>query len=264
MRTPFHARGRIWLTRPIRSRPRPGAKHIDPHEVGTDVSPPRLPADRHRRLRRRRRGGHALALHRPDEPRRLGAGARLDRGRHLVDRAGPVDHRHVARQAGLHPLPHRRRRSTAAQRGPLDELPDPLARNANLDAERAGDRREPRRGRQGAVARHGRRLHASRLRAARPAGRFRRLVLPLPRLALRHRRPHPPRARAGEHARSRPSPSSTTPRSASAEAARPAMQHDYFPTLRAEDRGSAAGSTSACRSRGSSTTASSPIRSRAT
>ena len=32
----------------------------------------------------------------------------------------------------------------AAREVPLDELPDPLARNANLDAERAGDRRESR------------------------------------------------------------------------------------------------------------------------
>ena len=52
--------------------------------------------------------------------------------------------------------------------------------------------------RQGKLAGHGRRLHPSRLRSARPAGRFRRLVLPVPRLALRHRRPHPQRSGAGE------------------------------------------------------------------
>ena len=36
-----------------------------------------------------------------------------------------------------------------------------------------------------------RRLHPSRLRAARPRGPVRRLVLPVPRLGLRHLRPHP-------------------------------------------------------------------------
>src|SRR5690606_11412302 len=41
-------------------------------------------------------------------------------------------------------------------------------------------------------------LHPSRLRAARQCRRFQRLVLPLPRLALRHLGPHPPRARARE------------------------------------------------------------------
>ena len=36
-----------------------------------------------------------------------------------------------------------------------------------------------------------RHLHASRLHPARPSGRVQRLVLPVPRLGLRHLRPHP-------------------------------------------------------------------------
>ena len=57
---------------------------------------------------------------------------------------------------------------------------------------RAGDRCRPRRRQgQGKLDHHGRRLHASGLRAAWPARRFRRLVLPLPRFALRYGRPHP-------------------------------------------------------------------------
>ena len=87
----------------------------------------------------------------------------------------------------------------AAKAVPLADLKDPVARNANLPA----THRRPtptvgRRG-QGELADHGRRLHPSRLHPARPAGRVRRLVLPVPRLALRYRRPHPQRPGAGEH-----------------------------------------------------------------
>ena len=45
-----------------------------------------------------------------------------------------------------------------------------------------------------------RQLHPSRLRAARPPGRLRGLVLPLPRLGLRHVRPHPRRPGADQPA----------------------------------------------------------------
>ncbi len=48
-------------------------------------------------------------------------------------------------------------------------------------------------------------------------GQYRRLVLPLPRLALRHRRPHPPGPGAEQPATFRPTTSSPTPRSGSAE-----------------------------------------------
>ena len=44
-------------------------------------------------------------------------------------------------------------------------------------------------------------LHPSRLRSARPGRRFRRLVLSVPRLALRYGRPHPQRPGAGEPGR---------------------------------------------------------------
>ena len=57
-------------------------------------------------------------------------------------------------------------------------LPDPRARRGARQA-------RPR-----AVARRHRHLHPSRLHPARPSGRIRWLVLPVPRLAIRYRRPH--------------------------------------------------------------------------
>ena len=119
-------------THPITAAP--GAKRIDPHEVGTDVSRRDFLILATGAFAAVGVGGDALALHRPDEPRRRGAGARLDRGRHLLDRGRPVDHRDVARQAGLHPLPHRRGDRRRRKQVPLDELKDPIARNANLDS----------------------------------------------------------------------------------------------------------------------------------
>jgi ubiquinol-cytochrome c reductase iron-sulfur subunit len=90
----------------------------------------------------------------------------------------------------------------AARAVPLDDLVDQDARNANL-AEADGDRRKPlaRRGREHRrVAGPDRCLHPSGLRAdRRRRRRFRRLVLPLPRLALRRGGPHPQRARAPEN-----------------------------------------------------------------
>ncbi len=84
----------------------------------------------------------------------------------------------MARQAGIHLAPDQE-----GDRG--------SARGAAVAASRSADRRGagqegPRR-----VARDRRHLHPSRLRAARPSGPVRRLVLPLPRLGLRHVRPHP-------------------------------------------------------------------------
>jgi hypothetical protein len=73
----------------------------------------------------------------------------------------------------------------------LDDLPDNLARNENLpentpatDENRVVDGKL-------AVSGPDGRLHAPGLRAHRQRRRIRWLVLPLPRLALRHRRPHP-------------------------------------------------------------------------
>ena len=60
-------------------------------------------------LRRRRCRRGAVAVHQPDEPRRLHAGAGLHRGRPVAGQGGAGDHRVLARQAGVHPQPHRRR-----------------------------------------------------------------------------------------------------------------------------------------------------------
>ena len=87
----------------------------------------------------------------------------------------------------------------------IADLPDPLARNANLpddaqatDADRAAKDApkvaDPR------WCLHASRLHADRVHATGAAGRIRRLALPLPWLAVRHCRPHPQRACAAEPA----------------------------------------------------------------
>ena len=78
---------------------------------------------------------------------------------------------------------------------PVSDLPDRNARNPNVaaDAPATDENRAARR--QGSLADPDRHLHPSRLRAARPAGPLWRLVLPVPRLGLRHRRPHPVRGR---------------------------------------------------------------------
>ena len=124
----------------------------------------------------------------------------------------------VPRQAGLHPPPHargdrrrpRRRRRRAARHAGAQRQP---ARR------RARHRREPRDGRGRRVAGDDRRLHPPRLRADRRGRRLQRLVLPLPRLDLRHRRAHPQRPGAGEPAHPGREPSSPTPSSSSAEGA---------------------------------------------
>jgi hypothetical protein len=54
-----------------------------------------------------------------------------------------------------------------------------------------GHRRQPPQGRQVAMADPGRRLHPPGLRAELRRRRLRRLAVPLPRLGLRHVRPHP-------------------------------------------------------------------------
>ena len=73
-----------------------------------------------------------------------------------------------------------------AQRGQLaHSLPDPQPDSARVQA---GPR---------PVAGRDRHLHPSRLHSARAPGRLRRLVLSLPRLAIRHLRPHPAGPGAG-------------------------------------------------------------------
>ncbi len=68
-----------------------------------------------------------------------------------------------------------------------------------------------------AVAGPDRNLHPSRLHPDRPSGPIRRLLLPLPRLGLRHLRPHPQRTRAASILHCLPTSSSPTPRSGSAD-----------------------------------------------
>ena len=93
-------------------------------------------------------------------------------------------------------------------------------RRPALRAEGPADR--PGAGEEGQLAGAGRRLHPSRLRAARPeadrpARRLRRLVLPLPRQPLRHLRPHPEGPGAAEPRGAATTPSTPTARSRSAE-----------------------------------------------
>jgi hypothetical protein len=121
------------------------------------------------------------------------------------------------------------KRSKAARAVNLDDLIDKSAENAE-QAGSGSHRREPhpRRGRR--MAGDDRRLHPPGLRADRQRrGRVRRLVLPLPRLALRHGRPHPQRdrRRATWTFRSRSSP--TKPPSFWAEEQHMAgIPHDHY------------------------------------
>src|SRR3972149_2130055 len=84
----------------------------------------------------------------------------------------------MARQARIHLAPDQER----DRRG---------ARGAAVAASRSANRRGACEEGPRPVARGRRHLHPSRLCAARPSGPIRRLVLPLPRLGLRHVRPHP-------------------------------------------------------------------------
>ena len=168
-------------THPITASPE--AKHIEPHEAGTDVS---------------RRDFLLIAT---GAVAAVGAAATLWP---FIDQMNPdasalalasieVDSRPSSRASRItvkwRGKPVFVRHRTEAE---IEAAQDGAARRSAAIRSRAtpistpdapGDRREPRRRRQGALAGHGRRLHASRLRAARPAGRLRRLVLPLPRLA---------------------------------------------------------------------------------
>ena len=88
--------------------------------------------------------------------------------------------------------------------------------------EDAGHRRQPHQEGQGELAGAGRHLHAPGLHPQGPVdvgrqGRLRRLVLPLPRLALRHRRAASAKGRRRATSRCRPTSSCPTPRSRSAE-----------------------------------------------
>ncbi len=164
--------------------------------------------DRRRRGRRGRRRRRGLAVHRQMNPAADTAGAGVDRSRSLRGRGRPGHHGQMARQAGLHPPAHGRR--DQGRRG----------------RQRGGDagpavRRGPRQ--EAGMAGPGRRVHPSRLHPAGPKARprqrrLRRLVLPVPRFALRRFGPYPQGPGARRTCWSRRTSSSTpTPRSRSAE-----------------------------------------------
>ena len=106
----------------------------------------------------------------------------------------------------------------AAQRGAARRAAGSAGAQRQSRSGRSGDRREPRRRRQGAMARHG--AASARISAAcRSASRATSAAGSAPATArIRYRGPHPPRARRRRTWRSRPTRSPTTPRSASAEA----------------------------------------------
>ena len=94
-------------THPITAAP--GAKRIDPHEVGTGVTRRDFLIIATGAFAAVGVGGHALALHRPDEPDAAAlalASIEVDISSIEAGQSITVD---VARQAGLHPLPHRGR-----------------------------------------------------------------------------------------------------------------------------------------------------------
>ena len=196
-----------------------GSERVGNGDVRTDEGPidgnmrtvraPRLHQHRRGQLRRRRRRGRADPAGQPDEPLGRRARARLDRGRSLADPAGPGDQDHVAQAAGVHPQPD----AQGDRRG--QRRADPSLRDPQTLAERTKEGKHE-------LADHAGRLHPSRLRAAgrrrgRGAGRFRRLFLPVPRLALRYRRAHPQGPGTEEPASCRNMRSSPTPSSRSAE-----------------------------------------------
>ena len=147
----------------------------------------------------------AVAAARSDEPGRLGAVDGDDRGRSRSGRGGPGDHGDVARQADLHPPPHREgdRRGQGPCRSTI--CIDPLARNANLpesapatDDNRAGKDRET-------LARDDRHLHPSRLHSEGAGGRrstrasYGGWFCPCHGSQYDTRRPRPHRTGAAEH-----------------------------------------------------------------
>ena len=87
----------------------------------------------------------------------------------------------------------------AAKAVPLADLKDPVARNANLaaDAPATDVDRSAGEGKENWLVMVGVCTHLGCVPLGQ-AGRFRRLVLPVPRLALRYGRPHPQRPGAGE------------------------------------------------------------------
>ena len=142
-----------------------------------------------------------MAVHRPDAAGCLDAGAGVHRGRRRLGRAGHVAHRQMARQAGVHPQPHARGDQGRA-RGAA--CPSSRTRSPATPTWPATRRRPTWTAPPARARRTGWSWSASaRISAAcRSASRaIRRLVLPVPRIALRHGRAHPQGAGAGEPGR---------------------------------------------------------------
>ena len=139
-----------------------------------------------------------VAVHRPDESHRRRSGAGLHRSGHLAHRSRPAGRRSNGAAIPCSCAAARRRRSPKPRA--VDVLRSARSAGAQRQSarQRAGHRRQPRD--QAGMADPDRRLHPSGLHAHRlkSARRLRRLALPLPRLAIRHRRPHPQRPGAAE------------------------------------------------------------------
>ncbi len=81
------------------------SEHVTTSEARRAHSP-RFPLSHHWHGRRGRRRCGCLAVHRPDAPGRVDAGAGFDRSRCFEPDARHVADGQVARQADLHPQPH--------------------------------------------------------------------------------------------------------------------------------------------------------------
>ena len=125
------------------------------------------------------------------------------------DRRGPGHQGVLARQADLHQPPHQERDRGGAQRQSSRACPI-----------RSPTRTRVKQGHDQWLVLIGICTHLGCIPLAHQ-GALRRLVLPVPRLGLRHLRPHPAGPGAGEPARCRPTSSSPTPRSGSAKRTRP-------------------------------------------
>ena len=143
----------------------------------------------------------------------------------LVARQGrPGDHRAVARQAGLHPQPHAGGDQEPARTSTSPISPIQCARNDALpEMTPATDPNRTKKGHENWLVLVGICTHLGCIPKGQSmgdaSGRLRRLVLPVPRLALRHGRAASAKDRRRAISRCRPTSSSPTPRSRSAEGA---------------------------------------------
>ena len=163
----------------------------------------RLHRDRRAGFRGGRRRHGAVAVHPADEPGRLHAGAGLHRGRSVPRQGRPGHHRGVARQAGVHPQPHAGGDQEGESRSSSPSCPTPAPATTTLPEKApATDPNRTKKGHENWLVLVGICTHLGCIPKGQSLadcqGRLRRLVLPLPRLALRHRGPHPQRPGAAQ------------------------------------------------------------------